>query len=705
MKLLGDELIGDDRLAVFELVKNSYDADATRVSITLDLSNPPSITVQDFGGCGMDDNDIIQKWMEVGTDCKRGKNRRRTKKLNRMPLGEKGVGRLAAHKLGKSLVMNTRAKGKSEFRVEIHWPTLIAEAEYITDTKVTVQKLNKPEYYIGNKTGTRIEIGELYDPEWSKRDLRRLKRLVTTLESPFVEKSSFDVELSVPGREKDLSDLLDAGDILDLALWNYTFVLDEDGRFEWDYNFNPPSPFRSLTKKRVSAEEDRLELLPLKTESRAGDLRKKAKNVKDDRLFLNGADLEGIGPIMGSFIVFSRSREVLNAQGAYTQIKDYLDEQTGVRIYRDGIRVYNYGEPNDDWLGLNSERINRPGERIGTDSIIGAVDLDLELSPKLTEKTNREGFDHNREYHRFRRIIKSLVEHFHSVHYDDRQALSDYIKGSNKRHKPSPEETFEKAIVKIRNAVIKSNLPKNIEKQVDYIEREYMRMREVAIGSGIAGINLAVVFHEVEREIDWFLNALKHNEDLEQIRGRVQHLSTLMEGFAPLLRKSKSKNFKASELLKKTIALSEHRFIYHSVSLSCPTLTEEAPDFDQCGPFGLLQASLSNLIDNALHWSRYQAELSDGAIKAAIQITTTADYFEEGPAIIVADNGPGFEIDPTDAVEPFKSTRVGGMGLGLYYVNMIMTSLGGKLIVLDAEDIDIIGRGFNGAAVVMLFKG
>ena len=97
LKLLGDELIGDDRLAIFELVKNAYDADATKVEVMLDLgSTNPKIVVTDHQGHGMSEETILGKWMEIGTDSKR-KERIRSPRFKRMPLGGKGVGRLAVH--------------------------------------------------------------------------------------------------------------------------------------------------------------------------------------------------------------------------------------------------------------------------------------------------------------------------------------------------------------------------------------------------------------------------------------------------------------------------------------------------------------------------------------------------------------------------------------------------------------------------------
>ena len=115
LRLLGDQLIGHDRLAVFELVKNSYDADSSKVSVTLDLLKPiPSITVLD-NGTGMSLETLINAWLEIGTDSKRSKEgKKRSIEFNRKPLGEKGVGRLAVQKLGKVLKLVTKQKDGDE---------------------------------------------------------------------------------------------------------------------------------------------------------------------------------------------------------------------------------------------------------------------------------------------------------------------------------------------------------------------------------------------------------------------------------------------------------------------------------------------------------------------------------------------------------------------------------------------------------------
>ena len=156
LQLLGDQLIGTPRLAVFELVKNAYDADAESVTVTLKglHTDEPSIVVQDDGD-GMTLDTIRDIWLVPAHDH-RAHQRKSLKRtlLNRLPLGEKGLGRFAVHKLGDRIELVTRAKNSQECIVNIDWTTLI-EKQFLSDAEVTV-RTRSPDIFKGSKTGKKI---------------------------------------------------------------------------------------------------------------------------------------------------------------------------------------------------------------------------------------------------------------------------------------------------------------------------------------------------------------------------------------------------------------------------------------------------------------------------------------------------------------------------------------------------------------------
>jgi signal transduction histidine kinase len=698
LQLLGEELIGDDRLAIFELVKNGYDADANEVAITVNLLplSDRSIVVQD-SGTGMTLDDITGKWLELATDSRRRDRSIRTKRYRRLALGEKGVGRIASFKLGRFVKLTTRASGQPEFETTIDWDKLLDQGPYLENLNVRVIPNDAPKIFTGKSTGTRIEISGLRRVDWTRGDLRKLYRLVTSLASPFQTPDQFKVKFSAPGREGDLKDLIAPNDFLDLAVWKFAFSLNAQS-FDWNYTFNPPH-WKSVKARTASAKNDRLLLAPAPDQEG-----KKRRTQPDDdaALLLGPDDLDGIGPIEGRIYAYYRRSEVLNATGSSTQVKSWLDDQTGVRVYRDGVRVFTYGERNDDWLGLNIRRINTPAGKLGTGSVVAAIHLDLNESAGLREKTNREGFDQNDTYERLRRVVLSVFEHMERLHAEDRRSLDDVIKGT------VAEEPlrFTQAIVQLKDGIKANKLDKSFSKAVDAIEREFIQLRDVMTNAGTAGLNLAVIFHEVEREVDSLASAVERGIDHTRIREQIEHLHQLLQGFAPLLRKNPTRSVFASNVVKAALLTREPRFKFHKVTLSAPLLQKEQPDFKVRGASNLISGVIGNLLDNALFWARYRKERDERSSPGAVLIATDWDEETNAGFIAVIDNGPGFSMPAERAVEAFHTTRPGGMGLGLYFAKHVMEQAGGELTIHSASDfrdeIDFPAA-FDGAAVVMRF--
>jgi len=113
ISLIGDELISDERVAVVELVKNAYDADATRVDVIFGGDNPliPNVLTVSDNGCGMTLKTVLGGWFEPGTITKKKAARSPNGRLYQ---GAKGVGRFAAARLAKTLEMETQAVGEKE---------------------------------------------------------------------------------------------------------------------------------------------------------------------------------------------------------------------------------------------------------------------------------------------------------------------------------------------------------------------------------------------------------------------------------------------------------------------------------------------------------------------------------------------------------------------------------------------------------------
>lgn len=703
LRLLGDQLVGHDRLAIFELVKNAYDADAENVSVLVDLRANKIIVRDD--GCGMTADIIKNRWLDIGTDSKRGPNRTRSNKYLRLPLGEKGVGRLAVQKLGGRFRMVTRSEGSPEILVELGWTELIGSSDYV-DGGLQVQITERATAldFPGDQHGTLIEISSLSRTEWTRKDLRDLKRLVVSLESPFQTNDSFHVSLSVPGREKDIDDVPDLKELLRRSIWVYEFELSKKG-FCWKYDFSPPRLKGLKARNEASPTPERLEW----SDEAYREAKAKAGTADEAPIFIDPEmALNGIGTIKGRLHVFYMRDEVLRLMGGdIRQTKQWLKDQAGVRVFRDGIRVYNYGEPEDDWLGLNARRINRPTEKIGTRQLVAAIDLDLADSAGLQEKTNREGFNEDENYSRFRLLALSTIQHFERLHEPDRKAIDAALKDDGTQIGSTVK--LQEAIEGLKGVCEKDKeLSKTLTPYVKAIEKEVEQVRSVMLNAGMAGMGLALVFHEIDRTIRALTSLAEKGASPDRLRTGLGDLRKMLDSISVLLRQGKARKLSMRELIKQVIELNEVRFEFHKVAVSAPILTGESPDFFVTAPQHLVLSALNNIIDNAIYWTGYRHQRDkDPAHKPALLVTSTWSD-EEGGVIVVADNGTGFTVSTADAIQPFVTKRVGGMGLGLYYCQLVMENIGGELQLLSAEearDLVSIPTAFDGAGVAMHFKG
>jgi signal transduction histidine kinase len=700
LRLLGDQLVGHDRLAVFELVKNSYDADARNVKVTLDLRSRTLVVLDD--GHGMTLDVVRDKWLDIGTDSKRGAGRVRSPLFGRMPLGEKGVGRLAVQKLGARLQMVTKAPSSPETAVELGWPALIESSPYVDEKLIVKVSERQTPHLFKDGTGTWIEISELSRREWTRKDLRDLKRLVVSLESPFESIDSFNVELDVPGRERDIDDVPDLESLLKRAVWEYDFTISQEG-FQWSYKFSPPR-LKGLAPRELEC--NGFEQLETSDEARK-EAKSHASSADDVPLFVETEHaLEGIGPIRGRLYVFYRRDEILRLLGDPRQTKQWLKDQAGVRVFRDGIRVYNYGEPDEDWLNLNSRRINRPTAKLGTDQVVGAISLNLEASYGLKEKTNREGFNQDETFTQLRQLVLSAVEHLEKMHDPDRRAIDEALRGDDAQ--VGTTANLREAISELKN-VCKSNkeLGKTLNPVVATIEREVEQIQSVMLNAGMAGMGLALVYHEIDRSIRTLTSLAETGVPAERLRSGLADLRKMLDSISVLLRQGKARKISIRSLIEQVLELNESRFEFHKVVISAPVTTGEQPDFFVTAPQHLVLSALNNIVDNAIYWTGYRNKQDSSSTNAPPAILIATSWNEnEGGTITIADNGTGFAISSADALQPFVTRRTGGMGLGLYYCKLVMDNIGGTLQIgsaAEAGDYVEIPEALDGAALTLRF--
>lgn len=194
--ILGRDLITDSNIAVLELVKNSYDAYAKRVTITFDND---SLIISDDGK-GMTENDIINKWLLLAYSAKKDNTEDSDyrNKIKRKYAGAKGIGRLSCDRLGSQLILTTKSVNDShviEMTIDWHEYELNPQLEF-DRIPVSYQTLDYTDK-ISTATGTVLQITGLHD-SWTTEDILSLRKSLEKLINPFNGADDFEIMFIVP---------------------------------------------------------------------------------------------------------------------------------------------------------------------------------------------------------------------------------------------------------------------------------------------------------------------------------------------------------------------------------------------------------------------------------------------------------------------------------------------------------------------------
>jgi signal transduction histidine kinase len=400
-----------------------------------------------------------------------------------------------------------------------------------------------------------------------------------------------------------------------------------------------------------------------------------------------------VGPVHLDLYIFDREPKIL-ALGVSDKkgLKECLDEAGGIRVYRDGIRVYDYGEPGNDWLDLGGRRVNVPARRISNNIVIGAVSLELEKSIGLIEKTNREGFVDNTAFRAFREAVLLAVKEIETERNIDKTRIRNAY-SSKKLKEPVLEDLTE-----LRKLVEKKELKEELGAYIDRIEADFVLIRDRFLTSASAGLSLSVVIHEVEKGVAELLKAVEQEHASPRVKRLAKHIADLVEGFAALIRKSGMSREKAGSMISQALFNNDLRLKLHKIKATVDT---RQGDFEVKCSRRLIISTLMNLIDNSIWWLNNKWGQAEN--KKLIYIGSSKE-FASGPAIVVADNGPGFLDPPEYLIEPFISRKPYGMGLGLHIADQVMKVQGGRLEFPEPGDVSL-PEGFDGAVIALVFGG
>lgn len=660
LRMLGEELIPDETVAVVELVKNAWDADAKRVTIAIDTASTPPRIVIDDDGHGMSFDTLTNVWMQPGTPSKRDPNRR-TSPRGRLLLGKKGVGRFATDKLARQLQIRTKVEGEPvASTVAFDYGLFDDDSKLLGDLRFTARQEHDD---VAHK-GTTLTLTDLRT-SWNDARIEGLRRDLLRLQSPFsTGNEAFSVILKVNGREEDLARTRD--ELFDRA------------------TVKIHARYRDPLAAELGVDEKPLNVAMI--------VRGKTTDVPWDDPSVRGA-------IVGSFEVTLRvwlldegglqtMREELKLSTA--EARKQLAEWSGVAVYRDGFRVYPYGLEGNDWLGLDKRRINNPTEHVGNRQVVGAVMISDKTNPALRDQTNRLGLIENEAFKNLKRVVLAVVQ--------IAEGALRKVREDRGGRRPSRVRRRNAALRTLRERIVgQEELPKP-EELVDLVDeavKEEERFEEEVVEE-IAryrrmlslGAIAARMIHEVGQQVDiarrrahTVHNLLKRNPppigDIRDSLGVAdQAMETVARKVNDLLPFARSKREEEVLVVKDVLRRVFEQEGERIKKAGVKTLVDGDESRVRVDLGELFQV-FHNLLDNSLYW--LQGRSAPG-IDARVRA--------EGATVEVlfTDNGPGIQHpEPESIMDPFVTTKPGGMGLGLAIAGEILEGLGGTLRALRTD--------------------
>lgn len=705
---LGRESIKDHTTAILELVKNSYDADASKVELDI-LTNikNPYIRISD-NGCGMTERVVDKSWLCIGYSEKRinklsDKKRRKT--------GEKGIGRISADRLGGLLELKTKAKGNNLFGLKIDWDDF--DVDNKTLSSIPIEVIGNPKIVLpklvgtkNNSTGTELIISRLRQ-QWTPTDIANLYEELSILTPPIEQVRDFEIYINN----------------------------DIDG----NYNGKIKSPFYQQAEIELTAEYDGMGSdIKFRLKDKYGIADNKNSKVRWDQLMIRENDSHKLelfekltcGPVKIVLLFYPRDSSLIEGTGfKLSDLREFLDKNAGIKIYRDSIRVKPYGDSDKlhgDWLGLASRKakepagISRPTWVVAPHQVVGGVFITRDNNPKLTDSSGREGLIEDDAFFDLRYLttgcLKILEAHRHDIH--KKLSKNKIVKQKSTADKVTNYkdkiENIKGNIESLKKAVTESNLPDlsdALQEFEDFIETsdespdkiigELIDQNRLLGGLATIGIASAIFGHETESSISGLslsIKAAKSELELEEpniisakseleksinLSGRVNAWGRF--SLTRIQRDKRKRNMcSINSIINKLIKELVPAFNNSNIEISLRLEEVNAYVFQMD-----IETIVVNLLTNA-----YSALSKWPHERKIILLLSNNKKEKDGFEIVIDDSGPGVNKKFYDRIwEPLFSLKANkqgkeiGTGLGLSIINSIVTEANGTKSVSKSEEL------------------
>jgi len=662
LRRLGEELNPSPDQSILELVKNSYDADAVDCTIELIKTDHPGGTLRvSDNGDGMDADAIKDGWLVLGQSLKPPGGRTR---LKRIRAGSKGLGRLAALRMGSSatLVSRPRTNPMRQFQLDINWSDY-DEAALVEDVILSITEERSPDK---SRKGTEITLENLRC-SISRMDAKRLARALLLLADPFAENpEGFKPVLKAP-EFADLQTLVQNRYFND-AEYHLTAHLDKTG-----------NAHAAVTDWRGE------ELFCAEHKDLSGQYEEHPYHCPPAQFDLWAFILNSI--------TFSTRFSTLS------EVRTWLRTFGGVHLYHNGLRVNPYGNPGNDWLEMNLMRVQSPEERPSTNNSIGRVSV-LDTEDLLIQKTDRSGFIESDTFLEVKRFATDALDWLakRRLELAERRRAKQRAEAPKRsdRAKDTVEQVIETTTPKSRPALKEAfrKYDRVRDKEVRDLRKEVQLYRTLST----AGITAATFAHESAgnpiKVISLAANAIARQG--RKILGK-KYAATLEEPVLLIRRSTQALRVLGNVTLslvdhekRRASRVDIHQAIETILKTFKPFLAEREvtviKEFTPHKPFlrgseAALESIITNFLNNSIVWF---AGMQIAERKVLIRTEITGNIL----TVRFSDNGPGITaISTKDIWLPGQTTRPNGTGLGLTIVRDAVVDLGGTVDALEKGEL------------------
>lgn len=709
-RLIGRENVSKLEGAILELVKNTYDADAT--ICLLYYNNKDKYLLIADNGCGMNEDIIINNWMTIGNSTK--VNDFHTEK-GRIQTGAKGIGRFALDRISQNCEMyTTTSSGSILWRVD--WNTFNHEkniteitADIDNNSSLNVKKFLKnlnidemKEQFISNfNTGTVFKLTNLND-EWNSTIIADIRQGLISLMPANIE-NEFKIYFLEDGK-----DLIES-EIIPNKIDSYDYKI--------SFNYD-----NSTVKIFIDRNE-------FDFGNKFDEVMKKAKFTKQDEEYFCGKSInmdlsiselvpgaeqtviESLGKFNGEFYFYKNSFTKNDKEKFfYKEIigrKKYSETFGGIKIYRDNFRIRPYGEAKSssfDWLLLSNRKSASPAAishpsgawRVAAEQMYGNVNISR-TNISLPDQSNREGIVETKAFKLLREVLLSIISIFERDRQYVGRKLSDYYKIIN------PSEVYQAEIINNfsnsknddSSLIEKSKAKIVIEEKEDIIQNltDENKMLMLLATSGIITNSYVhetkTAVHSIGMCLSTAEEALSLDNDkesaLKNIEEAIKYKETMNCWYKVTIDsitkdKRTMKSINLYELLEKYVELWRKNLKIQNINI------DFAGDNNikmRCYPYEI-ESIISNLITNSV-----AAVTNQRILSINISIKMVNDKIQ----LIYEDNGKGlseaYKRNPEKILEAFETDKRNdngeliGTGMGLWIVNKIVKYYNGTIDLSD----------------------